>query len=115
VGKTLTNVGGAFAGGFPMSNMNDGIAEVNNATSLSHVPIGNGDMDIYIDLNSAISVSGIQIAPQGVQNNITYNTPLEFTVYASSDASTWIQKFTVNAISSGFPNWNAGSYRTWTW
>jgi len=115
VGKTLTNIGGVFHGAYPLSNMNDGIAEVANATSLSHVPVANGDMDIYIDLNSAITVSGIQIAPQGVQNTITYNTPLEFTVYASSDASTWTQKFSVNAISAGYPNWNAGSYRSWTW
>jgi hypothetical protein len=114
-GKTITNLGGAFSGAYPMSNINDGIVETSNANNIGFVPNTSGYMDLYVDLGLAKTVTAYRIAPQGVQDTAVYNTPTEFQVKASNDASTWETIATFTSISTSYPNWNAGTYRTFSW
>ncbi len=114
-GKTLTNLGGAFSGTFPMSNINDGTVEISNAVNIAFVGSGSGYMDLYVDLGAKKNVTAYKIAPQGFQDSAVYNTPTEFQVKASNDASTWETIATFTSISTSYPNWNAGTYRTFSW
>lgn len=115
VGKTITSLGGAFDGSYPMSRINDGITETNNATNIGYVAVNVGIMDFYVDLGAANAVTGVQIAPQGDQGVVAYNTPNGFIIYGSNDASTWISLYSSGGISPNYPNWNPGTYRGWTW
>ena len=115
VGKTITNLGGAFNGSFPITNINDGIVETSNAANIGYVANGSGYFDVYVDLGLAKEVTSYKIAPQGDQNSVVYNTPTAFNVLASNDASSWTTIATFSSISTGYPNWNAGSYRSFSW
>jgi hypothetical protein len=107
VGYTLTNLGGAFlTPSFPMSNVNNG-----NTSDIGYVQNTSGFFDIYVDLGSGKNVTAYKIAPQGGP----YNTPTDFIVKASNDASTWTTIATFTGISTGSSNWTGGTYRTFSW
>lgn len=113
-GYTITNLGGAFSGSYPLSNINDGTAETSNASNSAYVA-SPGYFDIYVDLGSEKNVTAYRIAPQGSAGSATYNTPTAFVVKASNDASTWTTIATFTSISNGYPNWDAGTYRIFSW
>ena len=114
VGKTITNLGGAFDPSYPITNINDGIVEVVNATNMGFVGTASGYFDVYVDLGAAVTVTGYQIAPQGTQNVFSVNNPTNFEAYGSNDASNWTLVATFNSISPNYPNWNAGTYRVFS-
>ena len=107
-GKTLSNLGSAFDGSYPITNINDGVAETSNANSTGYV--SNADMDISVDYGSAVIVNAYYIAPQGDQGGSVYNTPTAFTAYGSNDGSSWTSLASFSSI-SGFA---AGSYKEFT-
>jgi len=111
VGYTLTNLGGAFNSSFPMARINDGIVETTNAANVGYVENTAGYFDVYVDMTTPTTFIQINIAPQGTQNSAVYNTPTDFIVKASNDASTWTTVATFTGVSTGYPNWNAGSFR----
>lgn len=110
---TLTSIGGAFDVSFPLSNINDTVAEIVNTVSTGFVPIGNGDMDFYVDFgeNNRKEVTVYSIAPQGNINVQEANTPLGFNVYKSNDAVDWTLVKSFTGITPGIPNWNPGTFR----
>ena len=105
-GYTITSIGGAFSGAYPLSNINN-----NNVTDIAYVSNTSGYFDIYVDLGSSKTVTSYKIAPQGGP----YNTPTAFDVKASNDASTWTTIATFTSISTGSSNWPAYEYRTFSW
>jgi hypothetical protein len=107
-GKTLSNLGSAFDGSYPITNINDGVAETSNANSIGYV--SNADMDISVDYGSAVIVNAYYIAPQGDQGGSVYNTPTAFTAYGSNNGSSWTSLASFSSI-SGFA---AGSYKEFT-
>jgi len=113
VDKTLVNIGAAFDPPYPMSRINDGLVDVSNDSArLGYVSINDGYMDIYVDLGSPAKVYGYNLAPQGITDNVSYNNPLSFEAYGSSDATNWTLIATFSSISPGYPNWNPGTYRS---
>jgi hypothetical protein len=112
VGYTVTNLGAAFNSGFPMRNLTDGIVETTNAANLAYV--AGSFFDVYVDLVNPAVVTAYNIAPQGTANTIVYNTPQAFIVKASNDASTWTTIATFTGISTGYPAWNAGTFRVFS-
>jgi hypothetical protein len=115
VGKSITNLGGAFSASFPVTNINDGTVETANANNIGYVPTADGYFDVYVDLGSAKEVTSYKIAPQGTQDTNVFNTPTAFTVLASNDASSWTTIATFSSITTGYPAWNPGTYRTFSW
>ena len=107
-GKTLSNLGSAFDGSYPITEINDGVAETSNATSTGYV--SNADMDISVDYGSAVVANAYYIAPQGDQGGSVYNTPTAFTAYGSNNGSSWTSLASFSSI-SGFA---AGSYKEFT-
>ena len=107
-GKTLSNLGSAFDGSYPITEINDGVAETNNANSIGYV--SNADMDISVDYGSAVVANAYYIAPQGDQGGSVYNTPTAFTAYGSNDGSSWTSLASFSSI-SGFA---AGSFKEFT-
>ena len=110
VGKTITNLGGAFDAGFTMASIKDGIVEVTNGFNLGYVPNTSGYFDVYVDMGAATVVTGYLIAPQGTKNEASFNTPTSFIVKASNDASSWTTIQTFSSIPTSYPAWNPGSY-----
>ena len=114
VGKTVTNLGGAFHPSYPMSYINDGVLETTNGSNLAYVPAPNY-LDVYVDLGSASIVTTYFVAPQGTRDSGIYNLPTDFIVKASNDASTWTTVATFSNISQNFPSdWNPGTFRQFT-
>lgn len=111
-GKTITAITGNFTS-FPLANINDGVTEVSNATNIANS--GAQVFDIYVDLGAAYAVTAYKLAPQGDAGVTTYNEPTAFKVYGSADASTWDLRATFTGITANYPNWNAGTYRTFSW
>lgn len=111
VGKTITNIGDSFDASYPMSNVNDGTAETSNASNIGYVPSGTA-WDIYVDLVSPAVVTAFLLAPQGNVNTISYNNPVNLTLYGSNDAASWSTLATFSSITSDYPNWNPGTYRS---
>ena len=107
-GKTLSNLGSAFDGSYPITEINDGVAETSNANSVGYV--SNADMDISVDYGSAVVANAYYIAPQGDQGGSVYNTPTAFTAYGSNDGSSWTSLASFSSI-SGFA---AGSFKEFT-
>ena len=107
-GKTLSNLGSAFDSSYPITEINDGVAETSNANSTGYV--SNADMDISVDYGSAVIVNAYYIAPQGDQGGSVYNTPTAFTAYGSNDGSSWTSLASFSSI-SGFA---AGSFKEFT-
>ena len=108
---TLTSIGGAFV--FPLSNINDTIAETDNAVSIGFVPVANGDMDFYVDFGNGNdkSVSIYSIAPQGRVDDEAFNTPTAFNAYSSDNASDWTLVKSFSGITTGIGPWNPGTFR----
>lgn len=114
MGKTITNLGGAFfEPTYGITFLNDGTAEVVNGTNIANNTSGN--LDVYVDLGSAKQVIAYQLAPQGSAPSYIYNTPSNFVVKASNDASTWTTVATFTGITGGYPAWSPGTYRTFSW
>lgn len=113
-GRTITNLGGAFSGAYPISNINDNIAEEGNANNIGFVGSGSGLFDVYVDLGTASIITSYLIAPQGTRGSAVYNTPKDFIVKASNDASTWTTIATFTSISTTYPDWDAGTYRSFS-
>jgi len=111
VGKTITNIGGAFNVSYPITNINDGVAETSNGSNIGYVSSLDGYMDVYVDLGSVVTVLGYSIASQGTQNADSFNNPLSFEAYGSNDAINWVLVATFLSISPSYPNWNPGTYR----
>lgn len=106
-GYTMTNLGGAFlTPTYPLSNINDG-----STGGLAYVQNTSGYFDIYVDLGSSKDVTAYKFAPQGGP----YNTPTDFIVKASNDASTWTTIATFTGISTGSANWTGNVFRTFSW
>jgi len=110
VGYTITNLGGAFDPSYPIARINDGIVETTNGANLGYVA-PSGYFDVYVDMITPTTFVQINIAPQGNQNSEVYNTPRDFIVKGSNNASTWTTVATFSSVSTGYPNWNAGSFR----
>ena len=108
---TLTSIGGAFT--FPLSNINDTVAETSNTVSTGFVPVANGDMDFYVDFgeNNRKSVTVYSIAPQGNVGVSVFNTPVGFNAYRSSDAVIWTLVTSFTSITTGIANWTPGIFR----
>lgn len=113
VGLTITNLGGSFDSSFPMKNINDGGVEVSNAQNIGYVA-SPAFFDVYVDMTVATTMVGVNIAPQGTRDSISYNTPTDFIIKASNDASTWATIATFTSVSTGYPNWNPGNFRNFT-
>ena len=111
-GYTVTNLGAAFNTSFSMQNLTDGIVETTNAANLAYV--SGAYFDVYVDLVNPAVVTAYNIAPQGTANTIVYNTPTAFIVKASNNASTWTTITTFTGISQDYPNWNAGTFRVFS-
>ena len=107
-GKTLSNLGSAFDSSYPITEINDGVAETSNANSIGYV--SNADMDISVDYGSAVVANAYYIAPQGDQGGSVYNTPTAFTAYGSNNGSSWTSLASFSSI-SGFA---AGSFKEFT-
>jgi hypothetical protein len=95
-----------------MANLTDGIVETANAQNIAYV--AGAYFDVYVDLVSPAVITAYNIAPQGVINTQVYNTPISFVVKASNNASTWTTIATFNSISQDYPNWNAGTFRVFS-
>jgi uncharacterized protein (DUF2141 family) len=113
-GYTFTNLGGAFDPSFPLSNINDGIAETTNGANIAYVANTSGYFDVYVDLVNPSIINAYNIAPQGTIGTAVYNTPTAFTVLASNNASSWTTITSFSSISTDYPNWNAGTYRAFS-
>lgn len=113
VGKTITNLGGAFSGSYPITNINNGRLEISNATDIGYVQAP-GLFDVYVDLGSPTIITSYLIAPQGTPDTAVFNTPTSFIVKASNDGSTWTTVSTFTSITTEYPNWNTGTYRTFS-
>ena len=117
VGKTITNLGSSFSPTYPLSELNDGVAETVNGVSIAYMENNPGTFDIKIDLGDGITknVTAFEIAPQGNVDSISYHNPLNLTFYYSSDGTSWTAAPTsYSGISSGYPNWNPGTYRSFS-
>jgi hypothetical protein len=116
----LTNLGGLFLPPYVMANVNDGILETSNGSNIGYVPSPNryegygGYFDIYFDLITPQVKTTYAIAPQGTQNAVVYNTPTSFYVLVANDLNSWSLIASFSNITTGYPNWNAGSYRYFT-
>lgn len=110
---TLTSIGGAFDPSYPVTEINDGIAETSNATSIGFVSPANSPMDFYVDFGDGNDkyVSVYSIAPSGDIGSAVYNTVLGFNAYRSDNASDWTLVKTVTDITTGLGNWNPGTFR----
>jgi hypothetical protein len=113
-GYTTTNLGGAFYSGYPLSNVTDGIVETTNAANIGYVASSDGYFDIYVDLLKPAVITAYNIAPQGTASTGVYNTPTDFIVKASNDGSTWTTITTFSSISTGYPAWDAGTFRVFS-
>ena len=117
VGKTITNLGSSFSPTYPLSELNDGVAETVNGVSIAYMENNPGTFDIKIDLGAGVTenVTAFEIAPQGTVDSISYHNPLNLTFYYSSDGTSWTAAPTsYSGISSGYPNWNPGTYRSFS-
>jgi len=111
-GYTVTNLGAAFNNSFPMRNLTDGVVEIANAQNIAYV--GGSFFDVYVDLVNPAVVTAYNISPQGVRGVQVYNTPQAFIVKASNNASTWTTIATFTDISTSYPDWNAGTFRVFS-
>ena len=111
-GKAITVLTGDFTT-HPITAINDGVTETANATNIANA--GAAVFDIYVDLGAAYAVTAFKLAPQGTAGASTFNEPTAFKAYGSADASAWDLRATFTGISTGFPNWNAGTFRTFSW
>ena len=115
VGQTITNLGSSFSPSYPLSKLNDGVAETVNGSSIAYMDSSTGTFDIKINLGSARKVTAFEIAPQGNVDVISYHNPLNLTFYYSSNGTTWTAAPTsYTGITSGYPNWNPGTYRSFS-
>ena len=112
---TVTQTVGGTNGSYPLSRINDGTAETTNATNLWNA--NSATATIVIDLGSAQDVTGLGIAPQGVANSNAYDTPTNFTISVgdSGTSGPWTTVYTGSSVTSGYPAWNPGTYRAFTW
>ncbi len=112
---TLTSIGGEFDAEFPITKINDTIAEIVNADSIGFVPVANGFMDFYVDfgIGNEKEVSVYSIAPQAIvaPASTLGNTTTGFKAHKSNNAIDWtlVKEFT--SISTGSPDWLAGVFR----
>ena len=107
--KTVTNLGGSFNASYPMSNINDGVAETSNATNIAYVSNADGMIDVYVDLTSAHVITSYNIAPQGsISSNEYYNIPTKFEIYGTNDTSSWTL---ITTSQVGYQGWRAGTYQ----
>jgi hypothetical protein len=112
-GLTITSLGGAFDSTYPITKLNDGVAETVNASNIGYVPNSYGYFDVYVDVgagNSSVATE-YKIAPQGTTGSNAFNTPNDFIVKASNDATTWTTIATFTNQTSG---WVSGSYKSFT-
>jgi len=105
----ITVISGNFVEPYVIGFINDGLAPSDN----SNFSYSNTTFDVYVTFPTAVALTAYQLAPQGVTNN-PYNTPLNFSVLASNDASSWTTVATFTSITTGFPAWNPGTYRTFS-
>ena len=110
---TLVNIGGTIIPGFPLVNVNDGVAETVLNTSNSGVLLANGNFDFYVDFGAGNGkdVSVYSIAPQGNIGVSLFNTPTGFNAYKSSNAVDWELVKSFSSISTGIGPWNPGTFR----
>ena len=107
-GKTFTVLSGTFSAPYGIDKINDGIAETVNAQNMATSSTG---FDVYVDFGEVVIASHILWAPQGFIDSATYNTPTTLNIFGSVDLSFWSPLSRHTSISSGYPNWNAGTYR----
>jgi hypothetical protein len=122
---TIVNVGGDFSLGFPLINLN-----IENEL---FVPLENGLLDIYIDVNYPIVANRLDILinydyddvqiidesnPVDEEGNTNFikkrifrKTPTNFSVKASNDGTNWILIKTFENISNSPNNWTRGKYK----
>ena len=110
---TLTSIGGAFSESFPITNINDTIAETVNAANLGFVPVANGFMDFYVDFGAGNEkdVSVYSVAPQGTAGNNPNNALIGFDAHKSNNAVDWTLVKSFGGITETFPDWNPGTFR----
>ena len=107
--KTVTSLGGSFSGSYPMSNINDGVAETSNANNIAYVANSSGNLDVYVDLTSSHVITNYKIAPQGDAGTTNcYNIPTKFEVYGTNDTSSWTL---ITTCEIGHAGWRAGVYQ----
>ena len=110
-GKTITNLGDAFHLSYPLTNINDGIAETLNADSIAHISGSDVIFDVTVDMTEIVTITSYLIAPQGDSGSAVYHLPTNLTIYGSSNGSDWDQLATYPSISTGLGPWDAGTYR----
>jgi hypothetical protein len=122
---SIVNTGGSFSVDFPLSNL--------NTMNEAFVPLENGLLDIYIDLNYPVIANRLDILisydydilqiidesnPEDEEGNANYiekkifrKTPNNFDVKASNDGVNWSLIKTFENVSSAPENWVPGKYK----
>ena len=112
VGKTLTNLGSAFFSPYLIGKMADGVTDPPNAVSIAYV--SSGAMDVMVDLGADKLVTAFLFAPQGNSATIPTNTFTNLKLYRSQDAVNWALTADYTGISTGYPAWSPGTYRSFS-
>jgi hypothetical protein len=121
----IVNAGGSFSVDFPLSNL--------NTMNEAFVPLENGLLDVYIDLNYPVIANRLDILinydydvlqiidesnPLDEEGNTNYiekkifrKTPTNFSVKASNDGVNWTLIKSFENVSNDSENWVPGEYK----